>query len=113
MTENLPPLDRGLLGTFLKKEKERIALRNGKWIPKGSLRQSEQGRYDLVQELIGYLTTGFFDRVGIDCPQKLVDLKSGGKMWTEGPEDVKLLCIRELCTKYPCDAVKVSSQPRG
>ena len=112
MTEKLPPLDRELVGTFLKKEKERIAFRDGRWIPKGALRQSQQGRYDLVQELIGYLTIGYFDQVGIDCPEKEVELTSGGLMWIEGPGDIpKLICIRELCKKYPCATVKAVTEP--
>jgi len=58
----LPPLDRDKIETFLLTEKTRIALRDGRWLPKEKLKKYEQGRYDVVQEMIGSVVSGEWDQ---------------------------------------------------
>jgi len=46
----------------------------------------------------------------IFCPDEMIELISGGRIWVEGPGKIKLICCGDLCKKYPCPTVKTFSE---
>jgi len=43
-----------------------------------------------------------------ECPEPFIPLVSGGSLQMAG--DFRLLCIRQHCSKFPCEKLKMSGQ---